>query len=135
MEGYTPITDPKTTRRDAIQELRSNPRWNEASVGHTHRSAFATYIQQMTTCCRKRRFAVGEKGYMGLVPEMAVVGDPVFLISGCTVPFLLRPQDPTGADGPYVLVGECYIHGAMESEPIDVSGGDGEASWRAVMLC
>jgi hypothetical protein len=134
MESYTPIADPKTTRRDAIQGLRSNTRWHKASVGDTSRSASTTYIQQTIVCCRRRRFAVGEKGYMGLVPEKAVVGDLVFLVSGCTVPFLLRPQDPAGADGPYVLVGECYIYRVMEGEPIDV-GGDGEASWKAVRLC
>jgi hypothetical protein len=103
-------------------------------VGDTSRSAFQTFKQQVVACCRQRRFAVGEKGYMGLVPDMAVVGDRVFLVSGCTVPFVLQPQDPAGADGPYALVRECYIHGVMEGEPIDV-GGDGPASWKPVRLC
>jgi len=137
MPSYAPIASPTTTRREALTELRSNPRWMEASVGYAQRSAPATYLQQMTTVCRNRKFAVGEKGYMTLVPELAAVGDEVFLISGCAVPFLLRRRDAveggagTGAEGGiHVLVGECYVHGVMEGE--EISGN--EADWKAVRL-
>lgn len=58
-----------------------------------------------------RRFFTTTKGFVGLAPDIAQVGDKVCLISGCCTPFIIR------ADGPnFCLVGESYVHGVMDGE-------------------
>ena len=65
----------------------------------------------MTLACKGRRFFTTTKGFMGLAPDIAQVGDKVCLISGCCTPFIIR------ADGPnFCLVGESYVHGVMDGE-------------------
>ncbi|MCJ1458322.1 hypothetical protein MMC28_008693 [Mycoblastus sanguinarius] len=76
--------------------------------------------QPFITACepssKGRRFCVTRDGYMGLVPARASKGDDVCVFLGGTVPFLTRKTD--GGNGS--LVGECYIHGLMDGEALDV---------------
>jgi hypothetical protein len=60
-------------------------------------------------------FAVTEEKYVGIVPAKAKAGDYVCIILGCDVPFIVREDY-----GKYVLVGECYIHGIMDGEAMDM---------------
>jgi hypothetical protein len=46
---------------------------------------------------------------MGLVPANAQVGDAIMVLYGASVPIALRKLSIS-----YRLVGECYIHGAMD---------------------
>lgn len=64
-----------------------------------------------------RRFATTKKGYMGLMPRGAMLGDSVCVIVGAQVPFLVRrvPHDESGTDR-YQLLGECYLQGIMNGE-------------------
>ena len=61
--------------------------------------------------CKGRRFFTTPKGFMGLAPDIAQVGDKICLISGCCTPFVIRPNGPN-----YCLVGESYVHGVMDGE-------------------
>jgi hypothetical protein len=63
----------------------------------------------------ERAFAVTDGKYVGLVPVKAKAGDYVGIILGCDIPFIVREDD-----GKYVLVGECYIHGIMDGEAMDM---------------
>ena len=68
-------------------------------------------ILAMSLACKGRRFFTTAKGFMGLAPDIAQVGDKICLISGCCTPFIIR------ADGPnFCLVGESYVHGVMDGE-------------------
>ena len=82
-----------------------------------------------------RRFCLTNKGYMGLVPPATKEGDILCIILGADMPFLLRSaeKDKHEADcgvksneeetenlPAYRLVGECYIHGIMDDEMMDV---------------
>lgn len=58
-----------------------------------------------------RCFVATEKGIYGLCPRGTMPGDRVFLLQGAIVPLVLRPSGEK-----WVLVGECYIHGAMYGE-------------------
>ncbi|KAF2204554.1 hypothetical protein GQ43DRAFT_146464 [Delitschia confertaspora ATCC 74209] len=59
-----------------------------------------------------RRLFRTSKGYLGLGPERAVVGDKVWMLQGGRVPFILR-----GRDGRiHELLGEAYLHGFMHGE-------------------
>jgi hypothetical protein len=67
-----------------------------------------------------RILAMTEKGYMGLVPENAVVGDQVVLLAGGKVPYVLRLEsDENASSREYKFLGDAYIHGIMQGEAWD----------------
>ncbi|KAN0108697.1 HET domain containing protein [Hyaloscypha variabilis] len=51
----------------------------------------------------------------GLGPPLSKNGDFVCILYGCSVPVILREMSPKGH---YILVGEAYVHGKMDSEAI-----------------
>ncbi|PVH80545.1 hypothetical protein DL98DRAFT_515399 [Cadophora sp. DSE1049] len=55
------------------------------------------------------------KGYIALGPVITQPGDIVCLFHGGNVPYVLRPTA-----GYYQLVGECYVHGIMNGEAMQV---------------
>jgi hypothetical protein len=65
-----------------------------------------------------RRPCVSEKGYIGLVSAKTEVVDKIAILSGASTPYLLRETDVG-----WLLVGECYIHGAMDGEALEEAGG------------
>lgn len=60
--------------------------------------------------CQNRRVFSTNRGYLGLGPKILQEGDMVFILPE-SVPFVLRPQG-----NHYLLVGDCYIDGAMYGE-------------------
>ena len=69
------------------------------------------------------RFAVTEKGYIGLVPHCAQIGDKVALILGAPIPFILRETGGRAGDsdkGTMQLVGDAYIHGMIYGKAMDL---------------
>ena len=75
-----------------------------------------------------RKLCITSRGYIGLVPPFAEVGDAVFLIRGAQVPFVLRiVEGPLSSEGSRVLchlVGEAYVHGLMYGDVVGL-GGEG----------
>jgi hypothetical protein len=65
-----------------------------------------------------RRMCMTKNGYIGLVPEGTKLGDVVAIFPGASTPHILRPgRHPHWLARPaYELVGECYLHGAMDGE-------------------
>ena len=55
------------------------------------------------------------KGFVGLVPGDAAEGDVICVFIGVKVPFVLREDE----DG-YQLLGDCYVHGIMEGEALEM---------------
>ena len=68
-----------------------------------------------TSASAGRVFATTQKGYYVLGPAALEAGDIVCVLSGCKVPFCLRPMG-----GRYLFVGECYVHGLMDGEGMDM---------------
>jgi hypothetical protein len=66
-----------------------------------------------------RRFCVTGKGYFGLVPAKAQVGDLVCLLLGGDAPVVLRRDE---SDGLYIYIGDCYVHGIMNGEAMKQDG-------------
>jgi hypothetical protein len=62
-----------------------------------------------------RIFARTKKGYYVLGPKVMKEGDVVCVLFGGKMPFVLRPWGPY-----FLLVGECYVHGLMKGEAIDL---------------
>jgi hypothetical protein len=69
-----------------------------------------------------RKFVVTTKGYVGFCPNQSEKGDVIAIFAGGSVPFVLRPDRPTGRCEPgrgYTLVGDSYIHGIMDGETFE----------------
>ena len=58
------------------------------------------------------------KGYLGLVPITAAVGDKVFILSGGREPYVLRVSGQKTSQGEeaFLMVGDCHVHGIMDGE-------------------
>ncbi|KAK4457280.1 heterokaryon incompatibility protein-domain-containing protein [Cladorrhinum samala] len=74
--------------------------------------------------------AVTDKGYFASGPG-ACEGDEVWIIQGCRIPILLRPNNEPEYGGRYRLVGTCYVHGVMSGEALQHP----DFEWRDVSLC
>lgn len=59
------------------------------------------------------------KGYIGLVPANTEKGDQVAILSGAGTPYVIRKTK----EEKMLLVGECYIHGAMNGKAFIEAGG------------
>jgi hypothetical protein len=77
-----------------------------------------------------RNFCVTEKGYMGLTPARAKVGDLLCILLGGVAPFVIRPVE----NGKFELIGNAYIHGVMNGEAIAVLGKDVEEKIQDICL-
>ena len=66
-----------------------------------------------------RVFGTTSKRYMGLFPHGTKVGDKICIFSGGCVPFVIRRQETSGL---HQLVGECYEHGIMKGEAMQMAG-------------
>ena len=88
-----------------IQTVFPKPLWISAAA-----LEFGTRIMYT---CRTRRFCVTKKGYYGVVPRRAQVGDCICVFVGAKLPFVLRSRDDLES---YQALGECYIHGISEGE-------------------
>ena len=60
-----------------------------------------------------RRLLFTDTGYIGLGLDTAKSGDVVAVLYGCKMPMILRPEEDH-----FVVVGECYVHGAMYGEAL-----------------
>ncbi|QPC74544.1 hypothetical protein HYE68_005296 [Fusarium pseudograminearum] len=70
----------------------------------------------LTTTLPSRRPAVTEQGHFACVFESTLVGDEIWVVSGCPTPLLLRHEGQQ-----YSLVGEAYVHGVMHGEAVDAN--------------
>ncbi|KAI0424366.1 heterokaryon incompatibility protein-domain-containing protein [Xylaria sp. FL1042] len=72
-----------------------------------------------TSASEGRVFARTANGYYVLGPAALEVGDIICVLFGSKVPFCLRPMGRR-----YLLVGECYTHGLMKGEAMDMLAQD-----------
>jgi hypothetical protein len=63
-----------------------------------------------------RNICVTEKGYLGMVPETATVGDIVCVFLGGQVLYTLRHS---GTRDEFEYIGETYLHGLMDGEVME----------------
>jgi hypothetical protein len=62
-----------------------------------------------------RRLGITDKSYAGLVPTSTRRGNKVCTLHGFAVTFILRERGPR-----YELVGDCYMHGMMQGEMLEM---------------
>lgn len=75
--------------------------------------------------CKQRRLCITERGYFGLIPWKAEVGDRVVIFHGAPVPFLIRDTQQVYDGKPaYKLVGDGYFYELMHGQAFDLDGCD-----------
>jgi hypothetical protein len=94
-------------------------RLRDMKLGEGKGEAFETKAINAAT---GRCFFATSKGFLGLGPRSMQRGDIVAVLFGGRVPFILRSMD-----GHFRLVGECYVHGIMDGEVVQM-WKDGELS-------
>ncbi|PMD22529.1 hypothetical protein NA56DRAFT_535467, partial [Hyaloscypha hepaticicola] len=67
-------------------------------------------------------FFTTQKGYMGLGGLDCKPGDLVCILYGGRTPFILRRRDVDSET--FEFIGDCYIHGIMYGETLDLAGYD-----------
>jgi hypothetical protein len=67
-----------------------------------------------------RKFAVTQGKRVALVPRDTLSGDIVCVFLGMEVSYLLREVPSTSTERHFQLVGECYVHGIMDGEALDL---------------
>lgn len=80
----------------------------------------ASYIAALQGTLSGWRFVVTKGGFVGVVPNMARIGDVVAILKGGRVPFIV--QKSVARPGSFRLVGECYIHCMMNGEGLSLPG-------------
>jgi hypothetical protein len=92
--------------------------------GRPRGSPFA-FKAQISRLCFERSFFTTQSGRMGLCPRQTRPGDLVVVLYGGNVPYILRPLPGLISSSGRVdrmpffkFVGECYVHGIMDSEAI-----------------
>lgn len=124
LEFITAVVDllPKHNRKSAWKLFNENEKQDPKKVTESltykiivmlganyHTGTYAYFVQ---TRLRESRFVITKHGYMGTAPPMAKVGDGIFLVSGLSLPMLVRQQE----DGANILIGPAYVHGIMDGE-------------------
>jgi len=123
MEGMGIVGGPQVgdgVREEVGTAMAASLGTSEAEV------ACMTMLGQGMTVPHKRVYVTRE-GYMGVGPPGMREGDGVWVVRGARVPFVLREES-----GGYKLLGETYLHGAMNGEML--SGGKG-AGEKEIVLC
>lgn len=78
-----------------------------------------------------KRIITTTKGYIGMAPRTSNNGDCIFILAGCNVPLVLRPN----GDGTYLLVGDCHVvHDITEGKAMDQHLQDDSIEKRDVVL-
>ena len=64
-----------------------------------------------------RKILVSKQGYVGLSAPSVQPGDQICVLFGGSTPYIVRP---TSISGEYHFLGECYVHGLMNGEEIQL---------------
>lgn len=90
-------------------------------LGNTGGGDAFKWSHEASLISRYRRFAVSAQGHYVLGPDTMEPGDTVVVLYGGHAPFVLRRRGPRTKDG-WKLIGECYVHGMMKGEALNVKG-------------
>lgn len=87
----------------------------KAAEGAECESWHEKWCRWATSALHGRILARTRRGYYILGPSVLEAGDVVCILFGSKVPFCLRPIGKR-----YLMVGECYVHGLMKGEAIEM---------------
>ena len=75
------------------------------------------FVECFLDAALHRKFFITKRGFIGIGPPTMEVGDTVAILFGGPTPYVLRPLP---ALNEYAFLGECYLHGMMEGEAIEM---------------
>jgi hypothetical protein len=92
-------------------------------------SAFLEYLEILNIrgIFIYRRFAIDSEGNMCIVPFSAERDDKIVVISGLSIPLVVRKK----GEGVVEIIGECYLHGYMDGEALN---GDGKTKFTQLAI-
>jgi len=80
------------------------------------------FLKRVQSVIWNRKFLVSKQlQLVGLVPRETQLGDTICILYGCSVPVVLRKSENTLH---WNFIGECYVHGMMNGEAMDVTSSD-----------
>ncbi|KAF2833351.1 hypothetical protein CC86DRAFT_399978 [Ophiobolus disseminans] len=98
---------------------------SESSLSHSWRLNmwFDEYLRSSTLIenllhkwGKSKRFCRTRDGRLARVPTHAAMGDVICILHWSEVPHVIRSQ----GDGTYTVIGECYVHGVMHGEALEL---------------
>lgn len=104
----------KLVRAHTFQDYLAAERWNNERTSQNESEYPREFMNLdiiFNVVSRGRHFAITELGRMGWVPKNAQVGDRIAVLTGGSVPFVLRQKGEC-----YTVVADAYIHGIMDGE-------------------
>lgn len=88
-------------------------------------------VQELNTSAAERKMFITKQGRIGLGPKWMQSEDEVWVLSGGSVPFILRPlasqnTEEHGMEQPsvqkhHVVIGDCYVQGIMFGEAVSAT--------------
>jgi hypothetical protein len=105
--------DDYSTFRRSVRESNERGSFTADFYNTTELSKRLLSINQMYAVCETKN------GLVGMVPRGTLVGDSIYLISGATMSFVMRPHAVKEC---LQIVGPCYVHGMMDGEGLRSEG-------------
>jgi hypothetical protein len=87
------------------------------------------FLLAANQACHYRRFFMTTRGYFGIGPERLQTWDTVAVLFGGKTPYVLT----AAADSCFKFLGECYVHGIMDGEVVNMLN-KGELKEQTVQL-
>ena len=116
----TEVADVKHDNMDRVCARMFTVDWTPMRIQGDHltvaqkRDKLKLEFATMEACYRRRLFWT-RKGYIGVGPAAARVGDKIVSFFGGQVLYVLRDK----REEVYEFMGECYVHGLMDGEVIE----------------
>jgi hypothetical protein len=85
-------------------------------------------VDSFTAIFDERRFVVGKRGIMALVPGETDIGDMICIILGHHLPLVLRKVKTKAKTQAFVLIGEASVDGYMTGQGVAELN---EGKWKA----
>ena len=108
------LQDPRAVLRRFLEDLTQKAHIGEGWKRRTQlekRSIISGLLQEM----KGNGIVKTSKRFLANVPHQAAAGDIIAIVNGCKTPLVLR-RHPDG----FKLIGECYVHGIMFGEVLDM---------------
>jgi hypothetical protein len=138
--AYTDIFDPVNTRgtwksvtlgTELLELTRSDNETDFANKLGDHLYAHYNYsVRTNAFQCHHEAFFTTPEGVKGLCPAPAQIGDKIVVLSGGSVPYLIRTKEEGWVDVKggiqYEFVGECFLDGYMYGKAVQEGTENGE---------
>lgn len=88
----------------------------------SHDDAFGIICQALEHGMKNRVLGITANGYLRVLPAQARKGDYITVMSGCSLPVVLRtaPNDNNDNEQIGEFIGECYVYEFMNGEAVEI---------------